>query len=215
MFILGLVGATGAGKSALGNHLVDHGGYRRVHMGQPIKEMLASLGLSQQELHGTPARRNAPSARLGGRSPRYAMQTLGTDWGRRMISTKIWALALDRRLEQLNREGAENIVIDDLRFPEDFAVVVRRHGVIARIVRPGISPRLRGVDRLAHRWPKWRPFLNLLGFRPLHETEFHWHNAPASFDVVNEGTIKESYAVLLAALANSARWSETIKASGL
>lgn len=95
MLILGLVGATGAGKSALSNRLVERDGYRHVHMGQPIKEMLASLGLSQDELYGPPATRNAPSAQLSGRSPRYAMQTLGTDWGRRMISPRIWADALE------------------------------------------------------------------------------------------------------------------------
>jgi hypothetical protein len=201
MFILGLVGAIGAGKSALGNRLVEHDGYQRVHMGQPIKDMLASLGLSQEELHGTPAIRNAPSERLSGRSPRYAMQTLGTDWGRRMISPKIWADALDRRLEQLTAEGAEKIVIDDLRFPEDFAVIVRRNGIIARVVRPGISPRLRGVDHLTHRWPGSRQFLTSLGFRPLHETEYHWHGAPASFDILNDCTIEESHAALLATLA--------------
>jgi hypothetical protein len=200
MFILGLVGATGAGKSALGNRLVEHNGYRRVHTGQPIKDMLASLGLSKEELHGPPATRDVPSVRLSGRSPRYAMQTLGTDWGRRMISPKIWADALDCRLKQLISEGVENIVIDDLRFPEDCAVIVRRNGVIARVVRPGISPRLRGVDHLAHHWPRSRRFLTFLGLPPLHETEYHWYGARASFDVVNDGTIKESHAALLAAL---------------
>ena len=203
MFILGLVGATGAGKSALGNRLVNHDGYRRVHMGQPIKEMLASLGLSQEELHGTMAIRNAPSELLSGRSPRYAMQTLGTDWGRRMISPKIWADALDRRLEQLSAEGAKKIVIDDVRFPEDFAVIVRRNGVIARVVRPGVGPRLRGIDHLAHRWPKLQRSLTALGFCPLHETEYHWFGAPASFDVLNDGTIEEAHAALLAGLAAS------------
>lgn len=201
MFILGLVGATGAGKSALGTRLVEHDGYRLVHMGQPIKDMLASLGLSQEELHGPPAIRDAPSACLAGRSPRYAMQTLGTDWGRRMISPKIWADALDRQLEQLTREGTEKIVIDDLRFPDDFDVIVRRNGIVARVVRPGISPRLRGVDHIAHRWPSSRRLLTSLGFRPLHETEYHWHGALGSFDVVNDGTIEESHAALLAALA--------------
>lgn len=202
MFILGLVGATGAGKSALGNRLVDLDGYRRVHMGQPIKDMLVNLGLSHEELHGAGAVRSAPSQRLSGRSPRYAMQTLGTDWGRRMMSPDIWADALDRRLEHLTAEGAEKIVIDDLRFPEDFAVVVRRNGVIARVVRPGVSSRLRAIDHLVHRWPTSRRSLVSLGFHPLHETEYHWHGAPASFDVLNDGTIDEAHSALLAALAD-------------
>lgn len=98
-------------------------------------------------------------------------------------------------------EGVKNIVIDDLRFPEDFAVVVRRNGIIARVVRPGISPPLRSVDYLANRWPGSRRFLTSLGLRPLHETEFHWHGAPALFDVMNDGAIEQSHAVLLAGLS--------------
>lgn len=54
-------------------------------IGKCSKDMLSALRLSQEELHGPPAIRDSPSARLSGRSPRYAMQTLGTDWGRRMI----------------------------------------------------------------------------------------------------------------------------------
>jgi hypothetical protein len=201
MFILGLVGATGAGKSALSSRLVECDGYRRVHMGQPIKDMLGSLGLSHDELHGPPATRNAPLVCLSGRSPRYAMQTLGTEWGRRMISPTIWADALDRRLQELTCEGAARVVIDDLRFPEDFAVIVRNNGVVARVMRSGFSSQLRVVDQVANRWPWSRQFLTTLGCRPVHETEYHWHGAPASFEVLNDGTIEQSHAALLAALA--------------
>lgn len=84
--LLGLVGATGAGKTSLGKRLAEEEGFVRVHMGQPIKDMLVAIGVTYEELNGPPTVRSAPSTRLSGRSPRYAMQTLGTDWGRSMIS---------------------------------------------------------------------------------------------------------------------------------
>lgn len=200
--LLGLVGATGAGKTELALRLAERQGYVRVHMGEPIKAMLAALGLSDEELNGPPQVRSAPVALLSGRSPRYAMQTLGTDWGRRMISPHIWADALNRRLEVLIGQGVEAIVIDDLRFPEDFAVISQLEGVIVRVVRPDVSRNRSPLDHLAKSWPRSRPLLKLTGMRMAHETELHWHDAPAAFDVVNDGEIEDAMSRLLVELEN-------------
>lgn len=203
--LLGLVGATGAGKTELALRLAERDDYVRVHMGEPIKAMLAAFGLSHDELNGPREVRSAPAALLSGRSPRYAMQTLGTDWGRRMISSHIWADALSRRLEVLIGEGVEKIVIDDLRFPEDFSVISQLDGIIVRVVRPEVSQKRSPLDYLAKSWPRLRPFLKLTGMRMAHETELHWHDAPAAFDVVNDGEIEDTVSQLLAELESRTR----------
>lgn len=183
--LIGLVGATGAGKTTLAL-LLEKQGFERVHMGQAIKDMLRVLGLTEDELTGPPEIRASPSTRLAGKSPRFAMQTLGTDWGRMMISPCIWADALARRLELMNDDSGRRIIIDDLRFPEDFAVLERMGGVLVRIRRPTVSRERSLVDHLAHGWPRVRSMLHLIGLRPLHETEFHWLDASARFEVLND-----------------------------
>lgn len=43
--------------------------------------------------------------------------------------------------------------------------------------------------------------LTLLAFQPIHETEYYWYGAPASFEILKDRRIEEAYAALLAALA--------------
>lgn len=198
--LIGLVGATGCGKTTLANELVAAYGYTRAHMGQPIKDMLAVLGLTPEQLNGpTPVRRR-PSPLLGGKSPRWAMETLGTNWGRHMMAPTIWANAVDARLRAMWAERATPVVIDDLRFPSDWAVVQKNNGVLVRIVRPGLVQRRKVVDWLAHHLKGARPTLTALGADPVHETEYHWHDAPAAIELINEGTPTELAERLFAAL---------------
>ena len=49
------------------------------------------------------------------------METLGTDWGRKMISPDIWANAVEQRIIKAWAQRRVAIVIDDLRFPNDWA----------------------------------------------------------------------------------------------
>jgi hypothetical protein len=186
--LIGLVGATGCGKTTLANQLVERRGFVRAHMGQPIKDMLGALGLTSEQLTGPPDVRHRPSDLLGGKSPRYAMETLGTDWGRRMISSKIWANAVEMRVRQMWSEGRVPVVIDDLRFPSDWAVVGRLGGTLVRVVRPGLGKPRSTADRLAHRLPALRPALAALGFPTVHETEYHWYDAPADIELENGST---------------------------
>lgn len=186
--LIGLVGATGCGKTTLANWLVDRRGFTRAHMGQPIKDMLSTLGLSSEQLTGPPEVRKRPSDLLGGRSPRFAMETLGTDWGRRMVSSEIWANAVEMRVRQMWSHGPVPVVIDDLRFPSDWAVVGRLDGTLVRVARPGFGKTRSVADRVAHQLPALRPVLAALGFPTVHETEYHWHDAPADIELTNDST---------------------------
>lgn len=186
--LLGFVGATGSGKTTLASRLVGCRGFTRVHMGQPIKDMLAVLGVTSEQLTGPPEVRRRPSALLGGRSPRQAMETLGTDWGRRMISANLWANAVEVRIRAMWSDCPSPAVIDDLRFPSDWSVIERLGGTLVRIVRPGIGERRTAADHVVHRFPAIRPALAAIGVSTLHETEYHWHDAPANFELVNGST---------------------------
>jgi len=199
--LIGLVGATGCGKTTLASRLVERG-FTRAHMGQPIKNMLGALGLTVEQLTGETDVRKRPSDLLGGRSPRYAMETLGTDWGRKMISPEIWANAVETRVRQMWREFPVPVVIDDLRFPSDWKMVERLDGIMVRIVRPGVGRARSVADRVVHRLPALRPALAALGVPTVHETEFHWHDAPAKIELANDADPEALESRLVEALAS-------------
>ena len=89
----------------------------------------AGLGLSEEQVNGS--RKGEPDPSLGGHTPRYLMQTLGTEWGRRMISDDIWLRAWVKALG-----GHRNVVVDDVRFPNEAELIRSLGGYIIQIDRP-------------------------------------------------------------------------------
>lgn len=207
--LVGLVGATGSGKTTIARGLVARAGFVNIHMGRPIKDMLLALGLTEQQVAGSPEDRARPLELLGGRSARFALSTLGTNWGRNMISPDIWANAARARIAARFAEAPRTpIIIDDLRFPNDWAVVQSFDGVLLRVRRPEVEVSRRATDHLYHglRLQRLHRGDRLLGWRPMHETEFHWPDAPANADIMNGGTPDALTDAVLTTLGLQGRW---------
>ncbi|OQW34854.1 MAG: hypothetical protein A4E20_01370 [Nitrospira sp. SG-bin2] len=136
--LIGLTGYVGSGKSLAANHLLPHG-YIRTRYAVVLKMMLKTLGLSNAEVDGH--LKEQPCALLGGKTPRHAMLTLGTEWGRQMIDWDIWVRALMRHVDQYRADplNTKGIVIDDVRFANEAQAIKDRGGVIWRIDRPGVG----------------------------------------------------------------------------
>lgn len=75
-----------------------------------------------------------------GVSPRYLMQTLGTEWGR-AIDPQIWLKAWLREARAETWAGAKGIVVDDVRFLNE-AEFLRREvdATIISIITPEEPP---------------------------------------------------------------------------
>jgi len=82
--------------------------------------MLRIFGLSQEEIDGS--LKEEPCSLLLGQTPRYAMQTLGTEWGRDLIHQDLWAHAWKVEVTKLLNRGYK-IVCDDCRFENEVKVV--------------------------------------------------------------------------------------------
>src|SRR3546814_7787118 len=80
------------------------------------------------------------------------METRGTEWGRGMISQDVWANAVEARILNLWARSDAAIVIDDLRFPNDWAMLRRLGGILIRLRRPEVSTRRTFADKLARRF---------------------------------------------------------------
>ena len=70
-----------------------------------------------------------------GISPRRIMQTLGTEWGRDLIHKDIWAECAKQQALKIAHSG-RSVVIDDLRFPNEYATLRSIGATLVRINRP-------------------------------------------------------------------------------
>jgi hypothetical protein len=132
--LIGFCGQAGAGKTYAANYLAEAYGYSRVRFAAPLKAMMRALGLSEDEVDGP--LKEQPCGLLDGKTPRHAMQTLGTEWGRELIGSELWIRAWGRAAAQFLDRGLP-IVVDDVRFANEAAAIWSRHGMLVRIDRPG------------------------------------------------------------------------------
>lgn len=138
--IIGFAGPKRVGKDTAGQVLVDVG-YTKVAFADPLKLMMVSLlsirGASHTEivqmLEGD--LKEVPSDYLSGQSPRYAMQTLGTEWGREIMANDFWIDAFNSRVALLKAAG-KKIVITDVRFDNEATAIRAQGGLVVHIDRP-------------------------------------------------------------------------------
>ncbi|WP_271025265.1 deoxynucleotide monophosphate kinase [Rhizobium sp. RCAM05973] len=122
--VVAFTGLAGAGKSTAMRHLVERHGYRLVKFAGPLKDMMRAIGMTEDEIEG--GLKEQPSATLLGKTPRHAMQTLGTEWGRNCIGEDLWISLWRRRVEEAVA-GGNRVVVDDCRFPNE-AKAIRTFG---------------------------------------------------------------------------------------
>ena len=134
--VIGLAGPKGSGKSSIAEAL--HTGaaphVRRLRFADGLKRMLLSLGLTSEQIDG-PDKHKACEL-LDYSTPRHAMQTLGAEWGRGMISPNLWVNAC---MQQIDNTASTRVhVIDDVRFANEADAIHKRGGVVIEVVQPGV-----------------------------------------------------------------------------
>lgn len=135
--VIALTGFAGSGKSTASKYLVEKHGYQLVKFAGPLKDMLRAIGLSEAQIEGE--LKEEPCEWLQGATPRHAMQTLGTQWGRACIGPSFWIELWVRRVNQVIATGGR-VVVDDCRFPNEADEVRKLGGVVWRLVgRGGIA----------------------------------------------------------------------------
>jgi hypothetical protein len=138
--------APGQGKSTFAQILDEYHGFHRVSFATPIKELsasfLASAGYDINDawdMVTDPARKDALVS-LGTImvTPRRIMQTLGTEWGRQSIYENLWVELACQTIDNLIEDGVHHIVVDDLRFPNEWNALSSRYDTTFICVkRPG------------------------------------------------------------------------------
>ncbi len=139
--IIGLYSPTmGSGKSSVARRLRDRHGYKILNFAGPVKDM-AEVFLRhfriraddvQEMLHGTLKEVKIKELAV---TPRFIMQTLGTEWGREYIDPSIWAMIGVRRAKEYLFDG-QKVVFDDMRFPEEYKALLGEKAFLAMVYRP-------------------------------------------------------------------------------
>ena len=136
--LIALTGAAKSGKSTVAKYLSKgtdsrygtHVPFARARFSGTLKKMLMQIpDVTEDMIEGS--LKEEPQEIFGGRTPREVMQTLGTEWGRDSVYSKIWLDAWERSVRDLTY-----VVVEDLRYLNEAELIKNRGGKIWRIKRP-------------------------------------------------------------------------------
>ncbi len=139
----------GSGKTALTEALERDHSFVSIKFADVLKRMIRVLLTEGMGISSTHARRYTDGdlketvIPFFGVSCRHMMQTLGTDWGRALIKPTIWIDVAKARIQEQIDLGC-SVVVDDMRFPNEYDAIVALGGTVIRVVRPGL------VDATGH-----------------------------------------------------------------
>lgn len=141
MILLGIAGEKSSGKDTLSNIIVDKFGWISLKFADPLKNMLRTLfrtagipeDIIERMIEGD--LKEVPHDVLCGKTPRYAMQILGTEF-RDHLSPVLWTNIIENKIKQLDIEGEIGVVISDVRFPHEVDFIHKNNGYVVRVKRP-------------------------------------------------------------------------------
>ena len=130
--LIALHGLPGSGKDTFAAAL-DRNVWSKVSFAAPLKRGLSTmLGIPLEDMEN-PTLKNAPNYKYG-KSIRFMLQSLGTEWGRQLIADEIWVQQGKENIEHQFSHGM-NVVNTDLRFPNEAKMVKELGGYIIHIIR--------------------------------------------------------------------------------
>lgn len=161
--IIGLTGAARSGKDTAAGFLVAARGYERIAFADALRNMvMAGFGIEPEDMDGDAKEREIEWL---GASPRFLLQTLGTEWGREHLGPDVWVKVAWRAMME---SGAKRVVFTDVRFNNEAQAIRNSGGVVVRITRPSIGAVVRE-----------------------HVSESGIHERYVSHEIVNGGTLAE------------------------
>ncbi len=173
--IIGVVGYIGSGKGTVGDILVRDHGYRRFAFADALKDAVATIflwprGLLEGDSNASRTFRETVdpwwSHKFGYEvTPRLILQKMGTEACRHGIADNIWIAALEKRIH-----GYENVVITDVRFPNEIDFIRSAGGVIVRVRR--------GEDPTEEQLAK------------MHISETAWKGQAVDYTLINDSTME-------------------------
>lgn len=183
-------GTRGSGKDAVASLLLRHYGFERIAFADPMKIFAREIfGFTELQLNGPSAEREKYDPRWD-ITPRHALQTLGTEWGR-ALHPDLWVRYAMRRAHGIiDRGEAAGVVLTDLRFPNEVDCVRAAGGVVVRVKRPKSDA---PTSWLAWAWQRLRDVLrpDRASVHPSERALDHLRDGDFDFVIENSGTLDD------------------------
>lgn len=134
--IVGICGFAGSGKDTFAAMLAEQLhllgiSSSRMSLADPMKQFCAQVfGFTYEQLWGSSEQRAVPNEH--GVTPRRALQTLGTEWGR-SLDEDVWVRHLVRRA--MARSSCKVVICPDVRFHNEAEVIRLAGGIVVKVVR--------------------------------------------------------------------------------
>ncbi len=200
--VIGFVGLIGAGKDTAADYLVNFHGFRRDSFANTLKDAVSQVfGWDRTLLEGRTAEAREWreqvdewwAERLGmpNLTPRWILQYWGTEVCRQGFHDDIWIASLENKM----RKTRDNIVISDVRFPNEITAIKKAGGLIVRIKR-GPDPDWFQYAKDYNAGPSkigWALAKEQLDRRNIHASEYSWVGGDIDFELMNDTTIDDLF----------------------
>ena len=187
--IIGLIGLINSGKGTVGSMLIEQG-FQHESFANSLKDATASIfnwdrAMLEGDTSASRAQRETVDEWWNERlqipdfTPRVALQILGTDILRNHFHENIWVLSMEARI----KDAKQNVVITDVRFPNEVRSIRELGGKIVRIKR-GDDPEWFSLAASDH---ESMPVI----YPNIHASEYSWASTTPDYLIDNKGTIED------------------------
>ena len=200
--IIGFVGFIGSGKDTAADYLVNFHGFRRDSFANTLKDAVAAVfGWDRTLLEGRTKearewreqvdpwwaeRLNKPTL-----TPRWILQQWGTEVCRNGFHDDIWIASLENKM----RKTKDNIVISDVRFPNEIKAIKNAGGQVVRVIRGSDPEWYRDAWNVNQghsnmNWAISKMNMERLG---IHASETAWIGRGIDLEIDNNGSIDDLF----------------------
>lgn len=187
--IIGLIGLINSGKGTVGSMLIEQG-FQHESFANSLKDATASIfnwdrAMLEGDTSASRVQRETVDEWWNERlkipdfTPRVALQILGTDILRNHFHEDIWVLSMEARI----KDAKQNVVITDVRFPNEVRSIRELGGKIVRIKR-GDDPEWFSLAASDH---ESMPVI----YPNVHASEYSWAGTTPDYLIDNKGTIED------------------------
>jgi hypothetical protein len=203
--IIGFVGFIGSGKDTAADYLVNFHGFRRDSFASSLKDAISVIFSWDRTLMEGRTKESrewrervdtwwADRLNIPNLTPRWIMQYWGTEVCRHGFHDDIWIASVENRM----RKTTDNIVISDVRFPNEIMAIHKAGGKVVRIKR-GSDPEWYQDAVNVNSGPSnmtWAISKSRLEELKIHASETSWVGGDIDYTIDNDSTIDDMFSQL-------------------